>query len=152
MLKIGFGYDQHRLIAGKRLFIGGVEIPSPHGAVAHSDGDVLIHAIIDSFLSSLGVGDIGQLFPDSDERYRDISSLKLLSKVKLRYLNDIEILNLDTVVILDSPRIASYVPSMKIELAKVLNIDTNQIGIKGKTSEGVAPDLIVSYAVCLYNR
>lgn len=149
MLKTGFGYDLHKLTAGRKLWIGGVDMPSEQGSVAHSDGDALIHAIIDSLLSPLNAGDIGSLFPDTDPAYKDISSLKLLIYVKDHFIKDAVINNIDCVVVLDRPKILPHIPAMKAYIAKVLDISENQIGIKGKTTENTRPDCYESYAVCL---
>ncbi|MGC8765644.1 MAG: 2-C-methyl-D-erythritol 2,4-cyclodiphosphate synthase [Brevinematia bacterium] len=135
MIKAGIGYDIHRLVFGKRLVLGGKQIESEWGCEAHSDGDVLIHSIIDAILSPVCGLDIGVVFPDNAKEYKDISSLRLLEIVKKDYIKDVRILSLDSVIILDRPKIALYVPEMKENISRVLGISTEMIGIKGKTSE-----------------
>ncbi len=148
MLKVGFGYDIHRLETGRRLFIGGVLIPSDFGAVAHSDGDALIHAPIDSLLSPLGAGDIGALFPDTDVAWKDISSLELL-KITTDELKDIRIVNIDCTVILDRVKIFPFIREMKRNISQILDIEPDQIGIKGKTSENTKLSSIECYTISL---
>ena len=148
-MRIGFGWDLHRLVLGRKLVIGGVEIKSDYGSLAHSDGDVLIHALIDSLISPLGIGDIGQLFPDTDEKYRNVSGLELLKKVKENYLKNTNIINLDSTIILDDPKIAPYIDNMKQNLSLILGISKDKIGIKGKTSENTRLFSIECYAVTL---
>ena len=152
MLKIGIGYDLHRLVPGRKLWIGGVDIPYPSGELAHSDGDVLIHSIIDAFVSPLGLGDIGKLFPDNDSDYKDKSGLELLKVVKDLYLKSVEIMNIDCVVILDNPKIGGIIPEMRRNISSILDMDTSKITIKGKTSENTKILSIESYVVVLFDQ
>jgi len=152
-LRIGIGFDSHRLVEGRKLFIGGVEIPSEKGALGHSDGDALIHAIIDAILGASGQKDIGVLFPDTDDKYRGISSITLLEKVREIIENEFEIVNIDSVVKLERPKISEYIPKMKKKIAEALKIPEERINIKGKTGEKTGPvgegKLIEAQAVCL---
>jgi 2-C-methyl-D-erythritol 2,4-cyclodiphosphate synthase len=149
MIRIGIGYDLHRLEKGSGIYVGGVFIPCELSAVAHSDGDALIHSVIDALLSPLGVGDIGVLFPDTDPRFKGISSMELLSKVKEDFLKEVAIFNIDGVVIADRPKISAFIPDMKTKIARALDISPSQVGIKGKTSEGVKNSVIEAYCVAL---
>ena len=136
-LRVGIGYDVHPLSEKRDLIIGGEKIPFPYGLAGFSDADVLIHAIIDSLLSAAHMGDIGQMFPDDDERYRGISSLALLKHVGKQFLDrGIEIINIDTVVICEKPKIYSYIDKMRDNISCALNnLGKNKIGIKGTTTE-----------------
>jgi 2-C-methyl-D-erythritol 2,4-cyclodiphosphate synthase len=139
-IKIGIGYDIHRLKTGKKLFIGGVDIPFSKGSIGHSDGDCLIHAIIDALLGALGEGDIGQLFPDTDPRYRNIRSTKLLKIVMERIRdNNGRIHHIDCIIVAESPKIGPHIPRIKQALCPILEIETNDLGIKAKTNEGIGP-------------
>ncbi len=137
MLKIGFGYDIHRLEQGRKLIIGGVEIEYEKGLLGHSDGDVLIHAIIDAILGACSRGDIGQHFPDDDPRYKDISSLKLLSKVHDLVSKMGRIMHIDCTLIAERPKLASHIQKMKANIGEALKIDSDKISIKAKTAEGL---------------
>ncbi len=151
-MRIGFGYDVHRLIAGRKLVLGGVEIPHSRGLAGHSDADVLLHAIIDALLGALALGDIGHLFPDTDEKYRGIESRKLLREVYL-LLKDkgYQIGNIDTTICLQEPKIASYISSMRSNIAEDLNTDIANISVKATTEEGLgisgSKEGVVSYSV-----
>lgn len=137
-MKIGIGYDVHRLVEGRRLFLGGIEIPFEKGLLGHSDGDVLIHAICDAILGAIAEGDIGVHFPDSDESIRDIKSIKILAYVReLAQKKSYRIVNIDAVVITEEPKIASYRERIKEQLADALQIDIMSVSIKGKTTEGL---------------
>jgi 2-C-methyl-D-erythritol 2,4-cyclodiphosphate synthase len=154
MIKVGFGYDVHRLVYGRKLIIGGVEIPFEKGLAGHSDADVLCHAISDALLGAAGLGDIGVHFPTSDEKYRNISSLMLLEKIqRLLVEAEFEIKNIDSTVIAEQPQMSPFINQMKAKIAKILNIKFDQISIKATTSEGLgfvgAGDGIAAYAVCL---
>ncbi len=156
MTRIGFGYDIHRLKAGRRLVIGGVEVPSAKGAVAHSDGDVLIHAAIDALLGAASLGDIGTHYPPGDPETRAISSRLLLQKTAfLLKEHGVGIINLDCTVILEKPRILPHVEAMKNNLAEDLNITPGAISVKGKTKERMDSSgrgrAIEAYAVVLVN-
>jgi len=134
---VGIGYDYHRLVEGRKLVLGGVEIPFEKGLAGHSDGDVLSHAICDALLGAAGLGDIGQRFPDDDPQWKDYSSLNFLHEiVKLLYQKGLRISNVDSVVVAQAPRLAPHVAQMRERLARVLNVETAQINIKAKTTEG----------------
>ncbi len=137
-IRVGFGYDIHRLEEGKRLFLGGMEIPFSKGLAGHSDGDCLIHSIIDALLGALGEKDIGQQFPDTDDEYLNIRSTILLKKVAIM-LNDrgAEVLNIDSVIIAEQPKLNTVIPEMKKHLCDILNINRASLGIKAKTNEGL---------------
>ena len=136
--RIGNGFDVHALVYGRKLILGGVEIDSPLGLEGHSDADVLIHSIIDSFLSPANLGDIGQLFPDTDPAYKNIRSINLLKDVYTRLIaNGFSVINTDSVVICDKPKIARYVNEMKRNISDATcgMLLPGSIGIKGKTTE-----------------
>jgi 2-C-methyl-D-erythritol 2,4-cyclodiphosphate synthase len=136
--RIGIGYDIHRLVKGRALRLGGVEIPHPAGLLGHSDGDALIHAVIDALLGAAGQGDIGRLFPDTDPEYRGIPSSELLRRVMLRLRRrKMGVLHIDTVIVAQSPRIAPHVEAMKDALCPILSIPRDSLGIKAKTNEGL---------------
>lgn len=140
MFKIGFGYDIHALVPGKRLVLGGLHIPGPAGLAGHSDGDALVHAIIDALLGAAGEADIGRLFPDNDPRTEGVSSLRLLGEVMARLTEaGWSVVNVDTVVVAEEPKIAPHVESMKGILCPVLGVESLGLGIKGKTNEGLGP-------------
>ncbi len=147
-MRIGNGWDLHRLEEGKPLILGGVEIESTKGAVAHSDGDALIHAMIDALLGAAGLSDIGTYFPDTDPTYKDIDSRVLLRMTNdLIRERDLDIVNFDTTVVLQSPKLASYIPLMKESLSEALDLDESCIGIKAKTAEHILGELGSSDAV-----
>lgn len=134
-MRIGIGNDIHRLIEGRPLILGGVEIPYSKGEEAHSDGDVLVHAIIDAILGACAKGDIGRLFPPSDERYKDADSLQLL-KQAVEYTGA-KIINIDSSITLEEPKLSPYISAMRERIAEVLSIDINRVSIKAKTNEGL---------------
>jgi len=138
MIKIGIGYDIHRLEPGRKLYLGGKEIPFSLGLAGHSDGDGLIHAIIDALLGAMGEGDIGQLFPDTEVKYKGMRSTELLKDVmkRLRKKNH-KIIHVDSIIIADEPKLASYLLDMKKILCPILLIKENDLGIKVKTNEGL---------------
>ncbi len=134
--KVGIGYDVHRLVAGDFIIIGGVKIPHYYSCLAHSDGDVLLHAICDSLLGAAGLGDIGYHFPNNDENYEGISSLILLKKTyDLLLQNKFKIKNIDAILIADKPKILPFVEEMKNNIAKKINIPKKNISIKATTNE-----------------
>lgn len=137
-MRIGQGCDLHRLTRGRKLYLGGVEIPSELGEEAHSDGDVLIHAIIDSLFGALAMGDIGSHFPPSDMQYKDIPSLVLLARTL--DITKAEIINLDCTVVLERPKLRPYIDAIRTSLAGVLGIDVSRISVKAKTNEGVGSE------------
>lgn len=137
-LRIGQGYDVHRLASGRKMVIGGVEIPSDMGIVGHSDADVLLHAICDAMLGALALGDIGKHFPDTDPSYKGISSLRLLAHVhELIRSKNYEVINIDSTVILEKPKIGPHVQKMRQAISEMLGLDINSISIKATTSEGM---------------
>ncbi len=149
MLKAGLGYDLHRLVHGRDLYLGGVKLKSSLGSKAHSDGDAFIHALVDSLLSPLGAPDLGALYPDSDKSTKGISGLRILGEVKEKYLAQAEIVNIDGVVIIDNPKIYPYIPAMKDAISGVLGIPADRIGIKGKTTENTRLFTVECYCVTL---
>jgi 2-C-methyl-D-erythritol 4-phosphate cytidylyltransferase/2-C-methyl-D-erythritol 2,4-cyclodiphosphate synthase len=152
LVRIGFGYDSHRLVEGRRLVLGGVEIPHDRGLSGHSDADVLIHAICDAILGAVAAGDIGRHFPDTDASYKDISSLKLLEHV--RRISDqrgYDVHHIDSTVMLEKPKIMEYISDMSMKLADTLKISSENISIKAKTNEGMGfigrQEGVAAYAV-----
>jgi 2-C-methyl-D-erythritol 2,4-cyclodiphosphate synthase len=137
-IKIGFGYDIHRLAEGRDLYLGGVHIPHSSGLLGHSDGDCLVHALIDALLGAAGEPDIGRLFPDTDPEYKGIKSTVLLAEVvsRLRRRGK-RIVNADAVVVAQEPKLASHIEVMKDALCPILGVGRNNIGIKAKTNEGL---------------
>ncbi len=136
--KVGLGYDIHRLVHGRRFVLGGLEIPFSKGLAGHSDGDCLVHAIIDALLGASGLGDIGRHFPDTDPRYKGISSLRLLAEAVDRVKRKgFEICNLDSIVVAERPRLSPYIPKMKKILGPALGLGDDELGIKAKTNEGL---------------
>ena len=153
-MRIGFGYDVHRLAAGRKLIIGGVEIPSATGLEGHSDADVLLHAICDGILGALGEGDIGIHFSNTDPRYRGISSLSLLATVARKMAErKFALANLDSTVVAERPRLAPYISQMAEKIAAVLQVPPGAVNIKATTSEGLGfvgeGQGIVAFAVVL---
>jgi len=137
-MRIGTGWDLHRLKEGRRLMLGGEFIPFHSGEEAHSDGDVLIHAIIDALLGAAALGDIGTHFPPSNKQYKDISSLVLLEKtLGLLSESGYRIINLDTTIILQEPKLKTYIIKIRKKLAEALNMDIDRISVKAKTKENV---------------
>jgi len=134
----GIGYDVHRLVAGRKLILGGVDIPHVKGLEGHSDADVLCHAIADALLGALGEPDIGHYFPPSDPSIKDISSIEILRKVAgVVAAREATVINVDVTLIAEAPRILPHVPAMKENIAHVLGISTGQIGVKATTNEGM---------------
>ena len=137
-MRIGLGYDVHRLVTDRDLILGGVNIPYELGLLGHSDADVLLHAIMDSLLGAASLGDIGKHFPDTDERYKGISSIKLLEEVgKLIREKGYKIENIDSTIIAQKPKMANYIPTMRENIAKALDISIDQINVKATTEEGL---------------
>lgn len=135
-IRIGFGYDVHQLVEGRKLIIGGVEIPFEKGLVGHSDADVLCHAVADALLGAACLGDIGKHFPDTDQKYKNYSSLLLLEEVaKLLQDKNYKISNIDSTIVLERPKIASYIETMRINIAHSLKIKIDQVSIKATKSE-----------------
>lgn len=152
-MRIGIGYDSHRLVEGRRLIIGGVDIPFEKGLLGHSDGDVLCHAIIDAIIGAMGEGDIGRHFPDTDEKWEGASSIMLLKHiVDLAKSKGFEIAWIDSVVITEKPKIAPHIDSMKGAISQI-GISPSLINIKAKTNEGMGfigkGEGIAAQAICL---
>ena len=136
-MQIGIGYDVHRLVTGRKLILGGIEIPFKKGLLGHSDADVLVHAVCDALLGSVGLGDIGRHFPDTDPQYKDISSLTLLAQTNAMVRKKgFVICNIDTIVFAESPKIGPYRESMQKNLARALEVNASCINIKATTTEG----------------
>lgn len=157
MLRIGNGYDVHKLVEGRKLILGGIEIPHTKGVLGHSDGDVLIHAIMDAMLGALALGDIGQHFPDTDMKYENIDSTILLTRVKeLIAERGYKIINLDSIIVLQKPKVKPYIDAMRKRVAEVLEIDIEQVSIKATTEEklGFTGDEsgVKSYCVVLLEK
>ncbi|MCC8028644.1 MAG: 2-C-methyl-D-erythritol 2,4-cyclodiphosphate synthase [Lachnospiraceae bacterium] len=153
-MRIGMGYDVHKLTEGRHLILGGVDIPHTLGLLGHSDADVLLHAVMDALLGAAALGDIGKHFPDTDERYRGISSLKLLSHVgELLRQEHYVIENIDAAVIAQRPKLGSYVDQMEKNIADTLGIDPGQVNVKATTEEHLGftgrEEGIAANAVCL---
>jgi len=153
-MKIGIGYDVHALVENRKLIIGGVHIPYTKGLDGHSDADVLIHAIMDSLLGAMGLGDIGRLFPDGDNKYKDADSRILLREVyNLMKINNYELGNLDAVIIAQEPKMMNYIEEMKIKISQDLETDISNINIKATTTEHLGfegrGEGIAAQSVCL---
>ena len=137
-MRIGHGYDVHRLVPERKLILGGVEIDYSLGLLGHSDADVLLHAVIDALLGAAALGDIGKLFPDSDPKYKDISSMLLLERAMERIREKhFRVGNVDVTVIAQRPKLLHYIPRMRENLAKALGIDLDRVNIKATTEEGL---------------
>lgn len=137
-MRIGLGYDVHRLTAGRELILGGVKIPYEQGLLGHSDADVLLHAIMDALLGAMALGDIGKHFPDTDPAYRGIDSGRLLLQVAgLCRQNGYRIGNIDSVITAQQPKLAPYIPAMRETIAKILSVSVDQISVKATTTEGL---------------
>jgi len=137
-MKVGFGYDVHRLVQDRKLILGGVEIPYNKGLLGHSDADVLIHAVIDAILGALAWGDIGTWFPDNDDSFKNIDSRKLLGKVMLKlHETGWRIGNLDSTICAQQPKLAPYILQMRDNLAQDLDIDISNVSVKATTEEGL---------------
>lgn len=135
---VGLGYDSHRLSAGRRLLIGGVEIAHDRGLDGHSDADVLAHAVSDALLGAAGLGDIGEHFPDTDERWRDADSMKLLAEVvKIVLAQGLRVVNLDCTVLMEQPKLSPYRVAIRGRLAGVLGLRAERVNVKASTGEGI---------------
>lgn len=157
MIRIGNGYDVHILTEGRKLVLGGIEIPHTKGVLGHSDGDVLVHAVMDAMLGALALGDIGQHFPDTDMKYENIDSTVLLKRVKeLVAERGYKIINLDSIIVLQKPKVKPYIEAMRKRIAEVLEIDVEQVSIKATTEEklGFTGDEsgVKSYCVVLLEK
>lgn len=156
-MRIGSGYDVHKLVEGRKLILGGVQIDFDKGLLGHSDADVLTHAIMDALLGAAGMGDIGKHFPDNDDNYKDISSMKLLYQVLyLLKKQNYSIINIDATIIAQKPKLSAYMNAMKKNIADVLEINESQVNIKATTEEGLGftgTGLgIAANAVCLIEK
>jgi 2-C-methyl-D-erythritol 2,4-cyclodiphosphate synthase len=137
-MRTGIGYDVHRLVAGRKLVLGGTEIPYDKGLLGHSDADVLVHAVCDALLGAAGLGDIGLHFPDTDPKYKDISSLTLLTQTSAMIRKKgLTILNIDTIIFAEAPKIGPYRKNMQENLAAAVNVDPDCVNIKATTTEGL---------------
>jgi 2-C-methyl-D-erythritol 2,4-cyclodiphosphate synthase len=137
-MRTGIGYDVHRLVTGRKLVLGGTEIPYEKGLLGHSDADVLVHAVCDALLGASGLGDIGLHFPDTDPKYKNISSLKLLAQTNVMVRKKgLTILNIDTIIFAEAPKIGPYRKSMQKNLAAAVNVDPDCVNIKATTTEGL---------------
>ena len=156
-MRIGFGYDVHKLVENRKLVLGGVEIIHETGLLGHSDADVLVHAIMDSILGAMALGDIGYHFPDTDQEYKDISSLYLLSQVKEKMDEQGYLIgNIDATIAAERPKLAGYIDEMRKNIADVLDTDLSNIGIKATTTEKLGfvgeEKGMSSYSVCLLKK
>ena len=155
--RVGIGHDVHRLILGRKLMLGGVEVPYTHGLDGHSDADVVLHAICDAILGAAGLGDIGEHFPNTDVKYKGISSVELLKQVNKK-IHDAAwaIENVDVMILAEAPKLQEFKPKMKYHIAFELNIEQAQVNIKAGTNEGLgyigAKEGIAAYAVVLLKR
>ena len=156
-LRIGHGYDVHRLTEGRALILGGVDIPYEKGLLGHSDADVLTHAVMDALLGAAALGDIGKLFPDSDAAFRGISSIELLKRVRLHLTAaGFEVVNLDATVLAQAPKLAPYREQMRANIAWALSIPVSRVSIKATTEEGLgftgSGEGIAAHAVALLEQ
>ena len=156
-MRVGMGYDVHKLTEGRKLILGGVDIPWEKGLLGHSDADVLIHAVMDALLGAAALGDIGKHFPDTDPAYKGISSIRLLVHVAgLLRENGYEVGNIDATVIAQKPKMAPHIPQMRKNMAEALGISESKINIKATTEEGLgftgSGEGISSQAICLLNE
>lgn len=157
MIRVGLGYDVHKLVEGRKLILGGVDIPYEKGLLGHSDADVLLHAITDALFGAAALGDIGSHFPDTDPRYKGADSLKLLEACgrELRE-HGWRVGNIDAVIVAQRPKLLPYVPQMRENIARVLGVDISQVSVKGKTEEGLgftgSGEGMAVHAVCLLEK
>jgi 2-C-methyl-D-erythritol 2,4-cyclodiphosphate synthase len=155
--RVGCGYDLHPLGTGRKLILGGIEIPHNKGLLGHSDSDALAHAVCDALLGALGEGDLGRYYPSSDQRFKDMSSMKMLEDVagKLRQ-KKYRVVNLDTIIIAQAPRLSSYLDAMAKRMAEVLAVDPDVVNVKVKSGEGLdaigREEGIAAQAVCLIEQ
>lgn len=156
-MRIGHGYDVHRLVRDRALILGGVDIPWERGLLGHSDADVLIHAVIDALLGAAALGDIGKLFPDTDPQFKGISSLILLRETGRRLAGaGYEVANIDATIIAQAPKLATHIPRMAANIAEALNVDYGLVSVKATTEEHLGftgcGEGIAAHAVCLIER
>lgn len=156
-MRVGIGYDVHRLVEGRKLILGGVEIKHEVGLLGHSDADVLLHAISDALLGAAALGDIGKHFPDKDPQYKGISSLILLTHVgRLLDTHGYAVGNIDATIVAQAPKLAPYIDQMRANIARALGIEVDQVGVKATTTEGLGfagtKEGMASYAVALLGK
>ncbi len=156
-MRIGHGYDVHRLVSGRKLILAGIEIPYDKGLDGHSDADVLLHAIMDALLGAAALGDIGMMFPDSDPKYKGADSAELLRLVFMRISGaGYRVENLDCTVIAQAPKLAGYISAMRAKTAEILNISADRVNVKATTEEGLgftgSGEGIAAHAVVLLNN
>ena len=156
-MRIGNGYDVHKLVENRKLILGGVEIPYEKGLLGHSDADVLVHAIMDAILGALAKGDIGKLFPDTSAEFKDISSIFLLKKVnEVLKEENYAIINIDSIIVAQAPKLAPYIDEMRKNIAAALETEVENISVKATTTEKLGfegrGEGISSYAVCLMDK
>ena len=139
-MRVGFGSDIHRLVEGRKLILAGVHVPAPFGELAHSDGDVVYHACMDAILGALALGDIGQLFPDTDDQYKDINSAILFKKVfSLMKENGYKLGNIDVMITLEKPKLKDYIIEMRQNIADILETSIDNVSVKAGTNEKLGP-------------
>ena len=153
-MRVGHGYDVHKYCENRKLILGGVQIDFAKGLQGHSDADVLVHAVMDALLGAAALGDIGNLFPDTDQKYKDVSSLKLLKTVcDLIQKKGYKIQNIDSTIVAQAPKLSGYISDMKINIANVCSLYTDQVNIKATTEEGLGftgtMQGICAHAVCI---
>ena len=156
-MRIGHGYDVHRLVPSRELVLGGVHIAHEKGLLGHSDADVLLHAISDALLGAAALGDIGKHFPDSDEKYRGVDSLLLLSRVaELLLSKGYRVINVDSTVLAEAPKLAPHIEEMRVNIARAIGVDADAVSVKATTEEGLgftgAGQGIAAHAVCLIDK
>lgn len=156
-LRIGHGYDVHRLVTGRKLILGGVEIPHHHGLLGHSDADVLTHALMDALLGAAGLWDIGHAFPDTDDSFKDISSLVLLGRVmEMLREKGYQVVNADCTILAQAPKLSPYIPAMRENLARIMGVLPEQVNVKATTEEGLGftgrEEGMAAHAVCLLKK
>ncbi len=157
MMRIGHGYDVHRLAENRKLILGGVDIPYEKGLLGHSDADVLVHAVMDALLGALALGDIGKLFPDNSPEYEGADSMILLGRVvDIVLKNGYRTENIDSTIICQAPRLADYIPEMRKNIASAVGCDISAVSVKATTEEGLgfsgAKEGIAAHAVCLLSK
>jgi 2-C-methyl-D-erythritol 2,4-cyclodiphosphate synthase len=153
-MRVGFGYDVHSFVKGRPLFLGGIKIPYPLGLQGHSDADVLLHAICDALLGAIAEGDIGRHFPDTDPQYKEMESALLLKRVMTKMKQKrAHLLNIDSTIVAEKPRLSDFIPKMVQEIAQALEIEVGRVNVKATTSEGLGftgrGEGIAAYAVAL---
>ena len=157
MLRVGFGYDVHKFVKGRKLILGGVEVPYSKGLFGHSDADALLHSICDAILGALAEGDLGKHFPDTDKKYKEISSLKLLSDVSMILKQKrAKLVNIDTTIVAEKPRLAGYTEKMRKNISSTLKISSGKISVKATTQNGLGfigkGQGIASFAIVLLEK